>query len=65
MRMTKGAAKAAFESAEVKANEAVSLYAKPIGLGARHSIEHQGIQALAEAVRDLAHGLQELSEEVD
>jgi ubiquinone biosynthesis protein UbiJ len=61
--MTKDAARTAFKKAEQNAKRAVDLFAQPIGGGARQSIEHQGIQALAEAVRDLAHGLQELDEE--
>lgn len=58
--MTMDAARTAFENAEVHANTAVTLLAQPIGGGARQSIEHQGMQALAEAVRDLARGLQRL-----
>jgi hypothetical protein len=55
--MTSNDANLSFRSASENAQKAIDLYAKPIGLGARHSTEHQGIQALAEAIRDLADGL--------
>lgn len=56
-------ARTSFEKAEAKAAEAVELLARPIGLGASHSIEHQSVQAMAEAMRDLARGLQALTPE--
>lgn len=55
--MTSDDANLSFRSAAESAQKAIDLYAKPIGLGATHSIEHQGIQALAEAIRDMADGL--------
>jgi hypothetical protein len=61
--MTSKAASEFFAEAEKKAAEAVDLYAKPIGLGARQSIEHQGIQALAESIQKLAQGLLALSDD--
>ena len=63
--MTSDAARTAFEKAEENATRAVDLFAQPIGGGARQSIEHQGIHALAEAVRDLARGMQELDRRAD
>lgn len=55
--MTNNDANLSFQSASESAQKAIDHYAKPVGLGASHSIEHQGIQALAEAIRDLADGL--------
>jgi hypothetical protein len=60
--MSKDEAQHAFRQAFESAELAVSLYAKPIGLGARQSIEHQGYQALSEAIREIARGLAEMSE---
>lgn len=65
MALTNSAAEAAFRRAEDEAAEAVNLYATPVGGGGRHSVEHQGIHALAEAIRELAHGMQELSKRTD
>lgn len=55
--MTSNDANRSFRSASERAQAAIDLYAKPIGLGASHSTEHQAVQALAEAIRDLADGL--------
>ncbi|WP_344793721.1 hypothetical protein [Frondihabitans peucedani] len=55
--MTRDDANLSSRSAADSAQKAVDLYAKPIGVGATHSIEHQGPQVLAEAIRGLADGL--------